>query len=180
MTPGNTLGEATLAMTRLGDGAASSQRPNVHAILLTYDIVTSQYSEPFLLTYTVEAANIAQVFLYYLVTPTIAFNIDGDSSIISPDQITYTPRTVANRSLVGTPQLQNYKSMTWAWTVLQINEYTTLIAHYNPLNPIVTLVYPDETGTWVQRQAVMHPPAYGTQTTQIVNNVTITFTRLLY
>ena len=120
------------------------------------------------------------MMLYYTISPQEFISINGDSSIIAPDQITYTPRIVSNRTVVGTPQLQNYKTMTWAWSVLSVSEYSDLIAHYNPNNPIVTLVYPDETGTWVQRQAVIHPPSYGTQSTQFVNNVSMTFTRLLY
>lgn len=172
------LGRGLLGQERFGDQGSTATIPRPNALGVTYTISLSGNWSPLQVTYTVQAANVAPLLVYYLITPPSRFAINGDGSIVRPDQVAYIPRPVASRSLVGGPFLQGYKTMSWTWTTLQVAEFNKLIGFYNPQSPIVQITYPDETGTWVQRQAVMLPPQYGTQSTISVSDVVFTFSRL--
>lgn len=143
-----------------------------------YTIVSTQFGVAVPVTYTIERANVSPLLLYYLITPPANFAINGDGSIIAPDQLIYTPRPVAGRTLIAGPLLQGYEQMTWIYTTMQPAEFTHLLSFYDPTNPVVTLTYLDKTGTWVQRRAYMHPPTYGTRETVAVNGVSLVFTGL--
>jgi hypothetical protein len=169
------LGSAVLGQTRLGDGSETMLRPRATPLLLTYTVTQSKYAQPLAITYTVERRNVAPLLIYYAISPATNFAINGNGAFISPDQVTYTLRPVANRTLIGGPLLQGVPQVTWTYSVLQIDEFDTLIAFYNPQNPLVLLTYPDETGTWQQRQAIMQPPTYGTRQTIAVYNVAFPF-----
>lgn len=173
------LGQLLYGQARYGDGSTVSLLPRLNALSISYVISPSKYTVPLGITYTVEYGNTTPLLIYYLITPPSNFAINGDGSIIRPDRITYTPRPVTARTLLGGPYLQGYRTVTWSYTVLQWTEFQQIISHYDPTNPVVTLTYPDETGTWVQRSVVMHPPQYGDMTNFIISNVILSFTRIL-
>jgi hypothetical protein len=172
------LGKGALAQVRLGDEQTTNSRPLSAALGLTCTISASQYSAALGLTCTIQRANVASLLLYCVIVPASAFAINGDGTIIAPDQITYTPRDVVGRTLSANPLLQGYASMTWNYSKLQLAEFTQLLSYYNPLSPVVLVTSPDENGNWIQQQLVMHPPTYGSQSTVIMNNVALTFTRM--
>ncbi len=176
----NPLGAGTLGMARQGDEQMTSVRGHTAALPISYSICISLHAASVALTYTIERNNVAQLLCYYLISPTGAFSINGDATIIAPDQITYTPRPVAQRTLLAGAVLQGFKSMTWQYSTLQLAEWMHLVSYYNPQSPTVTLTYPDETGTWVQRQAQMLPPNYGQQETVVLSGASFTFTGLLW
>lgn len=165
--------------TRYGDGSTNALYPHVAALPITYTISISKYASALPITYTLQKAHTASLLIYYLVTPVGDFAINGDSTIIRPDRITYTPRPVSARTLLGSPLLQGYQSMTWTYSVLRWSEFQQIIQYYNPLSPTVVLTYPDQNGTWMQKSVVMHPPNYGDMTIgQVVVDVALTFTRI--
>lgn len=169
------LGTRILGMARLGDGQALLIFPRSSALPVTYTVTLSKYGVPIAITYIVERRNVAPLLIYYQIAPPTQFAINGNGNIIKPDQVTYTLRPVANRTLLGGPLLQGIPSVTWNYAVLQIDEFDLLVSLYNPQAPLVTLTYPDETGTWRQVQAVMQPPTYGTRQTVVVYNVSFSF-----
>lgn len=173
------IGKHILGGARIGDGATAFRIGRSRSLALTYTISVSRYAVPLSLTYTIEKKNVAPLLLYYLITPPSSFAINGNGAIVRPDSITYTPRQVSARTLLGGPLLQGYTQMVWNYSVLQWAEFQTLVQYYNPQSPLVTLTYPDEHGTWVQRQVVMTPPTYGTMIAgQVVTGISFTFTRL--
>lgn len=174
----NPLGRATFGMARLGDLSMTATRGHALPLGLSYVISPSKYAKPFGVTYVIQKANVGVCLLYYLITPPSNFAINGDGTIIAPDQVTYTPRPVVGRSLLANPLLQGYSTMTWAYSVLQLSEYNHLLSFYNAQSPKVLLTFPDNTGTWVQRNANMLPPAYGLLETVQVTNVSLVFTGL--
>lgn len=178
MPAGNTLGKGVLAQIRLGDGLATQVRPLTNAMGLSYTISSSQKAQSCPLTYSIQVGNVAPMLLYYLIAPGGAFAINGDATIVAPDVAQHVPRPVTARTLIAEPLLQGYKSMNWNYQVLQLAEYSQLLSYYNPQSPVVLLTYPDETGTWQQCEAVMHPPQYGSQKTLYYYDVVLTFTRL--
>ena len=178
MTTKYPLGQGALAQVRYGDEQTTNSRPLSQALSLSCTISSSQYNAALGLTCTVQRANVASLLLYCVIAPPSAFAINGDGTIIAPDNITYTPRDVVGRTLSANPLLQGYMSMTWNYSRLQLPEFTQLLGYYNPQNPVVLVTYPDENGTWTQQQLVMHPPTYGSQSTVIMNNVALTFTRM--
>jgi hypothetical protein len=169
------LGAAILAQARLGDGKETTLRPRASSLPITYTIAISKYVAVVPITYTIERRNVAPLLLYYQLIPPTQFAINGNASLINPDHVTYTLRPVANRTLIGGPLLQGIPSITWNYAVLQIDEYDALLALYTPQNPLVVLTYPDESGIWQQRQAVMQPPTYGTRQTVVVTDIALTF-----
>lgn len=176
---GNPLGQGVFGQARLGDEQNTNVFPRRNALGITYTIVQSQHSTSLALSYTLQRNLRAPLVLYYLIGPTLAFAINGDTTIVAPDQITYTPRPVTNYALSGQPLLQGFKTMAWTWTTIQEPEAMHLLSFYDPQNPQVLLSYPDETGTWVQRQVFMLPPNYGAQETVSVTGLVLTFTGLL-
>jgi hypothetical protein len=181
--PAHTLlqfGQALLAQSRFGDGQEPTAiRPLTLAIPLYYTISVSQYGFAMALTYTIQGPNNAALLLYYLICPAVnAYSINGDTGIVAPDSIVITPRAVLGHSMAATPILQGFETMTWTYSTLLIDEFARIIQYYNPQNPVVTLVFLDDHGTWVQRSAVMQPPAYGEQSTVALSGVTLTFTRI--
>lgn len=178
MTTLNPLGRGVLAQDRFGDGSSLGLRPLTQAMGLTYTISASKYSVAMGLTYTIQKANTASMLLYYVISPLAQFALNGDASIISPDKVTYTPRTVTARTLSANPLLQGYTQMTWTYSKLQLAEYQHLLSFYNPQATVVLVTYPDDNGTWQQQNLVMHPPQYGSQTTVIFNDVALIFTRM--
>jgi hypothetical protein len=179
MPLGNTLGRGVLGQVRLGDEAqATTLRPLGAALSLSYSISVSQHNAALTLTYTIERDNVGPLLLYYTICPTPAFSINGDATIISPDKVTYTPRSVVGHTLLGMPVLQGYATLTWSYSALQQDEYAYLVAFYHEGNPTVLITYPDDMGVWQQRQAVMRPPVYGTASTVVYSNVSLTFSRL--
>lgn len=174
------IGLGLLGQSRYGDQSTVQLIPHRASLGLSYSITASKYSLGLGLSYTLQRPNTGPLLLYYLITPPSNFALNGDGSIIRPDQITYQPRTVAARTLLGGPLLQGYASMSWQYSVLQWSEFSQLVSFYNAANPVVRVTYPDEQGTWVQKSAVMHPPTYGTMTMgKVVIGVSFTFTRLL-
>ncbi len=174
----NPLGHNVLGQARYGDLSLNSIRSLTSAITVSYTTVGSPFATALSVSYSAQWTRGNTLLIYYLTTPTPAFSINGDTTIISPDRITYVPRPVVSRTLIAGPILQGYDSMQWTYTVLMGTEFTHLFSFYDPTNPVVTLVFPDKTGTWVQRQVVMHPPTYGSRTTVVVNNAVLSFTRL--
>lgn len=172
------LGTGVFGLDRLGDGNQNLLVPQRNALLVSWTTQISKYSKPLSVTWTVQRPNASALLVYYLVTPTPDFAIDGDTSIIKPDKITYTPRSVSGRTLVGGPVLQGYALMSWQYSVLTWPEWNQIISHYNPLDPVVLLTWPDEYGTWQQKNVVMLPPTYGGMTTTLISGAVLTFTRL--
>lgn len=172
------LGHVIGGQTRLGDGSSTLLHPLTNAIPVTYTISSSQYAAVATVSYTTMAANVQSCRVYYTVSAQPFFAINGDASIVAPDQVVYTPRPVSGRTLVGTPQLQGYITMTWQWSVMMVEEWSKIIQYYNPFNPTVFITYPDDNGQWVQRQATLHPPTYGTQSTISVSGASLNFTHL--
>lgn len=168
----------TYGLSRFGDGLRVSLTPKKQALGISYTITPSKYAAPLAISYTIQKPNCAPLLIYYLISPPSAFSINGDGAIIRPDQINYGPRPIVGRTLLAAPLLQGYETMTWSYAVLAWSEFQRIIAHYNPNSPIVTLVYPDGTGTWVQRQVVMHPPVYGNMSTVLIYNVVFSFSIL--
>lgn len=169
------LGTMILGLSRLGDGLTLHLLPRSTALAITYTISQSKYAQALAITYTVERRNVAPLLLYYQIAPPSQFAINGNGLIVNPDHVTYTLRPVANRTLIGGPLLQGIPMITWNYATLQIDEYDTLIGLYNPQAPMVLLTYPDEYGTWQQKQAVMQPPSYGTRQTVVVSDVAFPF-----
>jgi len=164
-----------LGADRLGDGSGSTLRLLTSSLGLTATISTSQYGVALGLTATIVSPFARPLLLYSLITPLFGFSINNDQTIIAPDQMTFPLRPVTARTLLGGPQLQGFEQVVWSYTILQLGEYAHLLSFYNPQSPQVTIVFPDKTGTWVKRAAVMRPPAYGTQTTVVVTGVVLTF-----
>lgn len=162
-------------LSRFGDGLRISLLPKQNALGISYVITPSMYASPIPASYTIQRPNTVPLLAYYLITPPSRFSINGDGSIIRPDQINYALRPVTARTLLAGPILQGYETMTWTYSVLSWSEWNRIISHYSPASPVVTLVYPDATGTWAQRQATMHPPAYGTMQTFLIYNATLSF-----
>ncbi len=175
----NPLGAGTLGMARLGDEQMTLSRGHTSVLGVSYTISVSLHASALSVNYTVQKNNVAPLLVYYLISPLSVFSINGDATIIAPDQITYTPRPVTARTLLAGPILQGYKTMTWQWTTLQLPEWQHLISFYNPQSPGVTLTYPDETGTWVNRQVELLPPNFGQQQTVVLEGASMTFTGLL-
>lgn len=172
------LGTFIYGSPRYGDNLGIALYPRINALGITYTISPSKYGAPMALTYTIQRPHTAPLLIYYLVSPPSQFSINGDSSIINPDQLSYVPIPVSARTLLASPILQGLKGVTWVYTVLAWSEFNRIIAHYNPASPIVMIGYPDEYGTWVQRSAVMHPPSYGQMQTMYVYNVSFSFSIL--
>jgi hypothetical protein len=177
-TPTNGLGTWLYGTPRYGDGLAISLYPRINAMGVTYTIVASKYGAPLAITYTIQRAHTAPLLIYYLITPPSQFSINGDSSIINPDQMTYVPIPITARTLLAGYIAQGLKGVTWLYSVLAWSEFNRILAHYNPASPIVTIGYPDDNGTWVMRQAAMHPPVYGQMQTMFVYNASFSFSIL--
>ena len=169
------LATGMLGEIRVGHQLASGLRPLTSAVPVTYTIANSQHSATTRVTYTVLKGGSSTIQVYYTCTSTSVFSINGDGTIIAPDQVTYTPRPVVAHTLIAQPLLQGYRMMTWTYTVLQEFEAMHLLSFYNPVSPMVLLTYPDENGLWVQRQASMLPPNYGQQETVTVSGFSLVF-----
>lgn len=175
----HTLGSNLLGADRLGDLKNGASLGYAAPLSVTYTIAVSKYNSALPVTYTVQRSPSSSLLVYYIVTGPSSFTMSGDSYIVSPDQIVYTPRQVTARTLLGGPILQGYSSMTWTWSVLTWNEYQRIIGKYDPHNPVILIAYPDQTGTWQQRKAAMHPPVYGTMGVgQTIQDLQITFYKL--
>ncbi len=174
----NPLGRGVFGMARLGDLSMTATRGHATPLGLSYVVSPSKYAKPLGVTYVIQKANTGICLLYYLITPPSNFAINGDGTIIAPDQVTYTPRPVVGRSLLANPLLQGYSTMTWTYSTLQLSEYNHLLSFYKSQSPKVLLTFPDNTGTWVQRNASMLPPSYGLLETVQVTNVSLVFTGL--
>jgi hypothetical protein len=170
---------AIFGQPRYGDELGISLLPRVNAMGLSYIIVASKYAVPMGLTYTIQRPHTAPMLIYYLIVPPSNFTINGDGSIINPDQMNYGPRPVVARSLLATPIEQGLDAVTWSWAILSWPEYKQIVSHYNPVSPIVTIGYIGEDGNWAQRQAVMHPPTYGHMETMLFYDTSILFSILL-
>lgn len=166
-------------MARLGDLSTSGVRAYRDGLATVYTITQAGNGAPLAVPYRIEGMGVAPILVYYLTVPPAGFTINGDSTIVSPDQVNYIPRPVTGRTLLAGPLLQGFRTMTWTWSVLQRPEAEHLFSFYDPQHPWVLLVYPDETGTWRQVRAAMLPPQYGAQETVSVTNVVLTFTGLL-
>lgn len=173
-----TAGTSVYGLARFGDGLAISISPKKNAMGISYTITPSQNAQPLGITYTIQKANTAPLLLYYLITPPTNFAINGDGFIKKPDRVTYTPRPVVSRTVIGGPILQGFPLLVWSYAILSWSDLQSFAKYYDPNNPIVTIIYPDETGTWVQRQAVMHPPSFGDMVTMLVTNVVLSFSVL--
>jgi hypothetical protein len=172
------LGQNILGISRLGDDLTTLLYPRSNALALSYTLAPSQFALPLPITYTIQKPHVAPLLLYYLITPVTNFAINGDGSIIAPDRVTPVLPPVAGRTLTAAPLLQGFPQIAWQYTALSWSEWQALIAHYDPNNTVVTITYPDETGFWVQRQAVMHPPSYGEMSTVLILNATLSFSIL--
>lgn len=176
--PLTVLGKGVLALTRQGDYAYATIRPVSRSLPLSYTVVSSQYAKSLALSTTILGKNVAPLLLAYQTTPIPDFALNGDGTIIRPDHITYTPAQPMGRTLLGGGLLQGYKGMIWNYGALRWSEFAHLLSFYSPTMPVVSVTYPDETGNWSQRQAVLLPPSYGTQVGTLVYDVSLTFTRL--
>lgn len=175
----NPLGQGMLGQSRLGDGSTSARRGYTQALAVTYRASGSKYAAALGVTYRAQKANTAPLLVFYTAIPLSVFSINGDATIVAPDQVTYTPRPVAARTLFGQPLLQGYRTMTWTYSELRQAEWKYLVSFYNPASPQVLVTYLDEHGIWVQRQVEMLPPTYGTQQTVEVQGAQLSFTGLL-
>lgn len=171
----NPLGTGSLGQVRIGDKSMAGVLPRSTALGLTFTVSESKYNLPLGLTYTAQANNVAILQLYFLATPPQGFSINGDTTIVTPDQVTIAPRPVVGRTLFANPLLQGYQIMTWTYTLLQQAEAQHLISFYNPASPQVTLVYINDEGTWVQRRATMVPPNLGNLETVAVEGFALQF-----
>lgn len=172
------VGSVLPGATRLGDGRVVFIRPLSRSVPVSYNIVTSKYGVSLPTSYSIIGRKVAPILAMYQTIPQFEFAINGDGSIINPDQLTYQLPQATGRTLLGGPLIQSYRSMVWTYSMLSWPEFQKLLSFYNPTNPVVLLTYPNEQGLWVQRQAVMLPPAYGTQQGPLVYGVTLSFTRL--
>jgi hypothetical protein len=175
---GSTSALWILGVSRFGDGLGIAYYPRTNTLSLSYTASPSKYSVPMGVTYTIQRYHTSILMLYYLVAPPSRFSINGDSSIIRPDQMTPVLRPVVARTLLAAPVIQGFEGVTWTYSVLQWSEFNQIISHYNPNSPIVTIGFPDKTGTWVLRQAVFHPPVYGEMQTKLIYNVSLSFSIL--
>jgi hypothetical protein len=169
------IGSGTFGRHRFGDEVANGTLPRTAALGLSFAISGSQYSANMGLSFTVQAPRVAILQCYFLIAAPTQFAINGDGSIVSPDQVSYSPRTVAARDLLANPLFGGFAQMTWTYTTIQQAEAQHLLSFYNPGSPTVLLTYPDENGLWVQRRATMLPPNYGSWETVIVTNLVLTF-----
>ncbi len=171
----NPVGKGVIGQVRYGDELTAGALSRTASLGISYSIAGSKYSVAMGLTYTVQHSNVGILQLYYLITPATSFAINGDATIVAPDQVTYTPRQVVAHDLLASPLLGGFAVVTWTYTMLLQPEAQHLLSFYNPLNPVVLLVYPSEDGIWVQRQATMVPPNYGSQETVSVQGLTLSF-----
>jgi len=167
-----------LGISRLGDGLGFSLLPRINALGVSYSISPSKYAVPLSLTYTVQRPHTAPLLIYYLVAPPSRFSINGDSSIVRPDRMTPGSRPVTARTLLASPIIQGFETVTWSYSTLLWAEFQQIIGHYDPTNPIVIIGFPDQSGSWVLRKAVFHPPAYGEMQTMLIYNVSLSFSIL--
>lgn len=167
-----------LGVSRFGDGLGIAYYPRSNALNISYTASPSKYNVACGITYTIQRPHTSILMIYYLVSPPSRFSINGDSSIIRPDQMTPTPVPVVARTLLASPIQQGFEGVTWNYTVLQWSELNQILSHYNPNAPIVTIGFPDKTGAWVLRQAVFHPPIYGEMQTKLFHNVSLSFSLL--
>ena len=172
---GNPLGHGVLAQARLGDESMVATRGLVASLSLSYTITFSKYAVALPLTYTVQRSPNNPLLLYYVISPTSAFAINGDSTIIAPDRITYTPRPVSARTLLAEPIIQGYRVMNWLYSAIEPQNWSYLVAYYNQQSPVVTLTYPDDRGNWAQTQARMLPPSWGSWETMLVSGASLSF-----
>jgi|SRR4029077_1880191 len=169
------LGQGMMGSERYGDGLSTGIRPLTQVLGLTYTATQSQYGAAIGLTYSAQAPNVGILQLYFQVTPAQDFAINGDTTIVSPDQVTYTPIPVVARTLLANPIIQGYKVMIWTYTLLQLPEAQYLLSFYNPTSPLVVLTYPNDDGIWVQRRASMLPPGQGNRETVEVEDFSLSF-----
>jgi hypothetical protein len=172
------LGTWLYGPSRYGEGLGIALYPKTNVLGITYTTSISKYAVPIGVSYTIQRPRTAPMLVYYLVTPPSQFTINGDGSIINPDQVSYVPIPVTARTLLASPILQGLKGITWSYAVLAWADFNRIAIHYNSKSPIVTIGYPDETGTWALRMAVMHPPVYGTMQTMYVYNASFSFSIL--
>lgn len=172
---GNPFGKGLLGQVRYGDELAGGVLPRSAALGLSYSIATSKYSVAMGLTYTVQVANVGILQLYYQITPATAFALNGDASIVAPDQVTYTPRQVYAHDLLASPLFGGFAGVTWTYSTILPQEAQHLLSFYDPTNPVVLLTYPSEDGIWIQRQATMIPPNYGSRETVTVQGLVLSF-----
>ena len=169
------LGQGLLGEVRPGDELQNGILLRAAALSLTADIAASQHSAAIIISGRISLTDAAPLLLFALLLPGGAFAINGDSSIIAPDQVNYIPRGVAARTLLGGPILQGFPQVVWTYSTIMRSEFAAILKYYNPQSPAVTLTYPDQGGTWVQRRAIMRPPTYGTQWTVSISGLVLTF-----
>lgn len=174
-----TLGSFALGMARLGDDEQVLSRQRTSVLSTSATLSSSKYALGLATSATIQRNHIAQVLTYCLVTTQGSFSLNGDTTIVAPDQVTYTPRAITGRTLLAQPLLQGYKTMQWYYSTIEPQEWQKLVSFYNPQSPTVTVTYLDENGIWVQRQAELLPPNYGQQQTVVVSGAFLTFTGLL-
>jgi hypothetical protein len=172
---GNPLGNGVLAQARLGDESMVTTRGLSVGLPISYTVSISKYGAGLPLSYTVQRSPNNPLLLYYVISPTSAFAINGDSTIISPDRITYSPRPVTARTLLAEPIIQGYRVMNWQYSTIEPDKWAHLVSYYNPQQPVVTLTYPDDRGSWAQTQARMLPPVWGSWETMLVSGASLSF-----
>lgn len=169
------IGQSLFGLARFGDGRFTFRLATSKACQITYSIGASKYQSSLALSYTIERKGVVPLFLFYRIAAATVFSINGQTGFIRPDHIIYTPHPVVGYTLLGAPLLQGYQSMSWSYVALRMNEYATLLAFYNAQQPEVLVTYPDENGTWQQRNLVMYPPSFGSQQQTMLYGVTFTF-----
>jgi hypothetical protein len=175
MATPNPLGHGVFGQARYGDENMVATRGLTIALPLSYTISPSKYAVALPLSYTVQHSPSNPFLLYYVIAPTGAFAINGDSTIISPDRITYAPRPVTGRTLLAEPIIQGYKVMNWVYSTIEPDKWAYLVAYYNPQNPTVLLTFPSDRGFWEQKNVRMLPPTWGSWETMLVSGASLAF-----
>lgn len=149
-----------------------------NGLALTYQI--SHYGSLGLpITYQITgSATRALALTYTIGAGTRVPSVNGLSGFPKPETIQFaTPAPRYN--LAGQPIRQGYQAMTWSWETMTDAEMSQILALYNPANPQVTVVYPDENLVWQQAQGFLLPPQFGTRATIAHTSVSLTFTHLI-
>jgi hypothetical protein len=169
------VGKFLPALSVLGNGGYTFQRPVSQALQISYTIGISKYTSALQISYTIEKKHVTPLMLYYEIAPATTFALNSDEHIIKPDHITYTPAPVTGHTLIGGLLIQGYRQMTWTYAALRWSEFQHLLSFYNPQSPRVKVTFLDEYGNWVTQSLMMRAPTYGSQQQMMIYDVSLVF-----
>lgn len=170
------FGQLPFGEREFGDGAGSTFQRSSSALALSYTVVG--YSSACSISYTLQVPTVSTLPIMYWVVASIAdFSINGQL-VRRPNNMQYHLPASIGPDISGIPIIQGYGGVSWEYDVLLDADIALLMALYDPLNPQVTITYPNEDGMWVQKVAMMQPPNLGTRSTVIHQSVILTFTHI--